>query len=79
VEPFFLSHVAEALICADEGIQGHTPMKGEGDGELKGIQGAKASSHPMLLNEPLGLAVMHVGHADDPQLSPGDVLKKPGT
>jgi hypothetical protein len=32
----------------------------------------------MLLNEPLGLAVMNIGHADDPKFSPGDVLKKTG-
>jgi hypothetical protein len=40
-------------------------VKGESDGELQSIQGAKASSHPVLLNEPLGLAVMNIGHADD--------------
>jgi hypothetical protein len=49
---------------------------GQSDRELQGIQGAKASSHPMLLHEPLGLAVMHIGHADDSKLAPGNVLKK---
>jgi hypothetical protein len=78
VESFFLSHTAKALVCTDEGIQGHTPVQGEGGGELKRIKGAKASSQPMLLDEPLGFAVMHIGHADDSKLSPGDVLKKSG-
>jgi hypothetical protein len=51
-------------------------MQGKGDGELKCIQGAKTSSYPMLLNEPLGLAVMNIGHADDSKLAPGNILKK---
>ena len=66
-----LSHAAEALVCTDEGIEGNAPVKGEGGRELKGIQGAKASSDPMLLNDPLGLAVMDIGHADDAKLVPG--------
>ena len=54
-----MSHAAEAVVCADECVQGHTPVKGESDGESQGIQGEKASSHPMLLNEPLGRAIMN--------------------
>lgn len=76
MESFFLSHTAKTLVCADEGIHGHTPVKSESDGELKRIEGAKASSHPMLLDKPFSFTVMHIGHADDSKLAPGNVLKK---